>query len=50
MNDAYWSWLREQEEHEESERAAFSGSVAVAERPEIELEHPVPSGFESFWT
>ena len=51
MNDAsYWSWLREQSERNESEGAAASGdSVAVADRPDIELEPPVPNGFESFW-
>jgi hypothetical protein len=49
MNDAYWSWL-ERQETDESEGAAASGdSVALLDRPEIELEPPVPTGFESFW-
>jgi hypothetical protein len=52
MNDNYWSWLSEQTDRNEAERAAFSGdsstSVMLLE-PEIELVPPVPNGFESFW-
>jgi hypothetical protein len=53
MNDNYWSWLNQQTDRNEAERAAFSEdstmlSVMLLE-PEIELEPPVPNGFESFW-
>jgi hypothetical protein len=48
--DSYWSWFRQESEREEFERAAFSGeTVALLDKPEIELEPPVPTGFESFW-
>jgi hypothetical protein len=51
MNDNYWSWLQEQTQRNEAERAAFSehSSVLLLDEPEIELEPPVPTGFESFW-
>jgi len=50
MNDNYYSWLNEQSERSEAESAAFSESSSVLLlEPEIELEPPVPTGFESFW-
>jgi hypothetical protein len=51
MNDkTYWSWLQEQTAVNEAESAAFSESSSVLLlEPEIELEPPVPNGFESFW-
>jgi hypothetical protein len=52
MNDnTYWTWLREQTLVNEAESAAFSdhSSATMLLEPEIELEPPVPNGFESFW-
>ena len=51
MNDnTYWSWLNEQTAVNEAESAAFSErSNVLTLEPEIELEPPVPTGFESFW-
>jgi hypothetical protein len=51
MNDTTWSWLQESED-DRAERAAFSETLPAALlllEPEIELEPPVPTGFESFW-
>jgi hypothetical protein len=50
MNDnTYWSWLQEQTAANEAESAAFSESAVLLLEPEIELEPPVPNGFEAFW-